>query len=330
MTCGMGGDFWRGQQHYVATCQGTGARHGTCHEASTCGALGHMPFHLGAPCQGPHPCHAGLSLGSSIGLSLGCGGPLQDEAGLELGTPLDSNKKMKHNVAERRRTSRLNSLYEELDGLFASRPDLFGDTEQRHSKADVLINSVSCVRSLFTSIDQLKLHLSLALHPPNHRSSFVSSITAPVLADPATGGAGTGACAGVSNLPQSNVLPPDSSNALSLPMVDVTAACDAQEASAAASSTSLSLMPPPRPRPRSPPIAATPAHAVGVQSCDALPLPAAAVVAVSAAPAFESGVAAARAIDARAIAGQAADAAGSAALEPSSFEASPNGGARTV
>ena len=46
-------------------------------------------------------------------------------------------KKFKHNVAERRRTSRLNSLFDELSALLSSRPDIFCDSGLRHSKADV-------------------------------------------------------------------------------------------------------------------------------------------------------------------------------------------------
>ena len=67
-----------------------------------------------------------------------------------------ATKKFKHNIAERRRTSRLNSLFEELSQLVASRADLFSDTANGHSKADVLITSVSCLRHCFSTIDQLK------------------------------------------------------------------------------------------------------------------------------------------------------------------------------
>ena len=40
-------------------------------------------------------------------------------------SPGHAAKKAKHNVAERRRTSRLNALFEELSTMLASRPDLF-------------------------------------------------------------------------------------------------------------------------------------------------------------------------------------------------------------
>ena len=72
-------------------------------------------------------------------------------------------KKFKHNIAERRRTSRLNTLFEELSQLVASRADLFSDTAQGHTKADVLITSSSCLRHCFSTIDQLKDRLNVAL-----------------------------------------------------------------------------------------------------------------------------------------------------------------------
>ena len=71
------------------------------------------------------------------------------------------NKKVKHNIAERRRTSKLNSLFDELGGLLASRPDLFCSRGVKHSKADVLVNSINCMRNLYTRIDQLGSQVDL-------------------------------------------------------------------------------------------------------------------------------------------------------------------------
>ena len=68
-------------------------------------------------------------------------------------------KKFKHNVAERRRTSRLNSLFEEVASLLSSRPDIFCDSGSRHSKADLLINSINCMRALYSRVDQLTIQL---------------------------------------------------------------------------------------------------------------------------------------------------------------------------
>ena len=77
-----------------------------------------------------------------------------------------ATKKLKHNVAERRRTSRLNALFEELASLLACRPDLFIDSGFRHGKADVLLSSIGCIRHLHQYIDMLQMKLSSAHVPP--------------------------------------------------------------------------------------------------------------------------------------------------------------------
>ena len=41
--------------------------------------------------------------------------------------------------------------------LVSSRPDLFCDSGRRHSKADVLINSIACMRTLFSSVDRMRM-----------------------------------------------------------------------------------------------------------------------------------------------------------------------------
>ena len=74
-----------------------------------------------------------------------------------------SSKKHKHNVAERRRTSRLNALFEELAQIVVSRADLYREKQPGNSKADVLTTSVSCIRHCFSTIDQLKGLLNMAL-----------------------------------------------------------------------------------------------------------------------------------------------------------------------
>jgi len=85
-------------------------------------------------------------------------------------------KKFKHNIAERRRTSRLNSLFDELSGLVASRPDVFCDTGMPgQSKADVLINSIHCVRAAYSRIDHLMYKLQIlsgGAHLPTAQSSL--------------------------------------------------------------------------------------------------------------------------------------------------------------
>lgn len=77
-----------------------------------------------------------------------------------------ATKKLKHNVAERRRTSRLNALFEELASVLACRPDLFIDSGFRHGKADVLLSSIGCIRHLHQYIDMLQIKLSAAHVPP--------------------------------------------------------------------------------------------------------------------------------------------------------------------
>lgn len=67
---------------------------------------------------------------------MGMGASVFDDDDGDDGTP-HAAKKFKHNVAERRRTSRLNSLFDELSVLLSSRPDIFCDSGMRHSKADV-------------------------------------------------------------------------------------------------------------------------------------------------------------------------------------------------
>ena len=81
------------------------------------------------------------------------------------------NKKVKHNIAERRRTSKLNSLFDELGGLLTSRPDLFCSRGVKHSKADVLVNSINCMRNLHTRIDQLDSQVSMLMTQLNHNNS---------------------------------------------------------------------------------------------------------------------------------------------------------------
>jgi hypothetical protein len=65
----------------------------------------------------------------------------------------NASKKAKHNVSERRRTSRLNNLFEQLNALLMSRPDLCGASCARNSKADVLINSIKSLNTLFKRVD---------------------------------------------------------------------------------------------------------------------------------------------------------------------------------
>ena len=73
------------------------------------------------------------------------------------------NKKFKHNVAERRRTSRLNQLFEELSSLLSSRQDVFYDTGMRHSK----VRSRHTISRMGTrqSDQWLRPRWSIALHP---------------------------------------------------------------------------------------------------------------------------------------------------------------------
>jgi len=143
-------------QQAPAGCHATACHAAACHAATCHIQPGGCP--AGYPQLNVQPGCAVMGDAATDGRC--CGSFYDDESDL---LPHHSNKKVKHNIAERRRTSRLNSLFEELDVLAASRPDLFCYTGQRHSKADVLINSVSCMRHLFGSIDQLKMQLRLAL-----------------------------------------------------------------------------------------------------------------------------------------------------------------------
>ena len=85
-----------------------------------------------------------------------------------------SRKRLKHNVAERRRTSRLNALFDQLGGVLSSRPDLsFVSPDYPLGKADILIGSIGYIKSLHQKIDtlQLKLSSSHALQPTMKVSS---------------------------------------------------------------------------------------------------------------------------------------------------------------
>jgi len=112
--------------------------------------------------RAPAPHHKGLVLETAkhnrdeLSGAGGGSGAGEEEVDLQ---PL---KKVKHNIAERRRTSRLNSLFDDLDSLVMSRPDIFCDAGQRHSKADVLTTGISCVRSVFATIDQLRYQLGIS------------------------------------------------------------------------------------------------------------------------------------------------------------------------
>ena len=82
----------------------------------------------------------------------------------------DSNhparKRLKHNVAERRRTLRLNALFDQLGGVLSSRPDLsLVCPDYSLGKADVLIGSIGYIQNLHQKIDLLQLQLSSPLAP---------------------------------------------------------------------------------------------------------------------------------------------------------------------
>ena len=65
------------------------------------------------------------------------------------------SKRQKHNIAERRRTCRLNTLFEELNKTLSARPELFSEVTPRSSKADILIGSIACVNALIRHVDHL-------------------------------------------------------------------------------------------------------------------------------------------------------------------------------
>jgi hypothetical protein len=146
----------------------------------------------------------------------------EEAADEETLTEQSSTKKHKHNIAERvrltartqarthalfcralqsaclratcppvfsqRRTSRLNSLFEELGVLVSSRPDLFCDSGRRHSKADVLMNSIACMRSLFSSVDRMRMPLGIATNPmAATQVTQVTQVTQPAVAISSTG-----------------------------------------------------------------------------------------------------------------------------------------------
>jgi len=67
----------------------------------------------------------------------------------------NTDRRYKHNIAERRRTSRINSLFEQLDATLGMRPDLYHSAHSQVSKAETLQDAVRCVRTCFDSLDML-------------------------------------------------------------------------------------------------------------------------------------------------------------------------------
>ena len=72
--------------------------------------------------------------------------------------------------------------------LVSSRPDLFCDSGRRHSKAAVLINSIACMRTLFSSVDRMRMPLGVATPPmPATHVAHVAHVTQPAVAMSSTG-----------------------------------------------------------------------------------------------------------------------------------------------